>query len=68
MHGMFDDMDPEDFNDSTVYESDPALKRKMGRPQLTAGRIVSSQHSKKVFFGHPDPLLVIEDICARKSL
>ena len=61
-------MDPDDFKDNTVYESNRQLRRKIGRPQLTAARIVASTHSKKVFFGQPDPLLVIEDACARLSI
>ena len=68
MRGIVEDMDPEDFGDNTVYESNKLLKRKIGRAQLTAGRIVSAQHGKKVFFGQPDPLLLMEDICARTSL
>lgn len=68
MHGVVDGKDPDDFNDHTVYEHDPLLRRKIGLPQLTAGRIVSAQHNKKVFFGGVDPLLLIEDVCARLSL
>ena len=68
MHGLVEDIDPEDFHDLTVYESNEALKRKIGLPQLTAARMVCAQHGKKVFFGKPDPLLVIEDLCDRLTL
>ena len=68
MKGLVDDLEPEDFRDNTIYESNYQLKRKIGRPQLTAARIVCSAHSKKVFFGQPDPLLIIEDACARLTL
>lgn len=68
MHGTGDDRDPDEYNDYTVYESNRSLRRKIGRPQLTAARIVCSTHQKKVFFGSPDPLLVIEDAAARLTL
>lgn len=32
MKGIVEDMDPEDFNDYTVYQNDPGLKRKIGLP------------------------------------
>jgi hypothetical protein len=32
MHGLVEDMDPEDFHDLTVYENDSVLKRKIGLP------------------------------------
>lgn len=35
---------------------------------MTAARIVSSKQNKKVFFGKPNSLIVIEDICARLTL
>ena len=68
MKGVEEDMEPEEFNDYTVYQDDPFLKRKIGLPQMTAARIVSSHQNKKVFFGKPNSLLVIEDICARLTL
>ena len=68
MKGVVDDMNPEDFHDSTVYQIDAALKRKIGLPQMTAARISCSSHGKKAFFGAPSPLLVIEDTCARLTL
>ena len=51
MYGLMDGADPEGFDDYTVYESDETLKRKIGLPQLTAARLICSQHRKKVFFG-----------------
>ena len=62
------DIDPESYNDYTIYESNRKLKRKIAKPQLTASRIVCAQHSKKVFFGQPEPLLLMEDICSRTTL
>ena len=32
MHGANKDMDPEDYNDHTVYMADLNLKRKIGLP------------------------------------
>ena len=58
----------EEFDDFTVYEVDTLLKRKIGLPQLTAARIMCSIQNKKVFFGAPDSIIAIEDLCARLSL
>lgn len=68
MKDAAENFDPENFNDFTVYESNASMKRKIGKPQLTTARIVCAQHGKKVFFGQPDPLILIEDICARNSI
>jgi hypothetical protein len=51
MKGIYTHLDEDDFKDCTIYESDYNLKRKIGKAQLTAGRMVCSHHSKKVFFG-----------------
>jgi len=59
---------PDEADDYTLYESDDALKRKIGLPQLTAARIVCSMHNKKVFFGMPNPFLIIEELCGRLTL
>ncbi len=68
MYGIGENIDPEDYNDHTVYMADINLKRKIGLPQLTAGRIVCSHHQKRVYFGCPDQLLIFEDTCARLTL
>ena len=44
MYGIGENIDPEDYNDHKIYMADLNLRRKIGLPQLTAGRIVSSQH------------------------
>ena len=68
MKGMYTHLNEDDFRDCTIYESDYLLKRKIGLPQLTAARMVCSHHAKKVFFGKPDSLLLIEEMCSRLSL
>lgn len=62
------DIDPENYNDSTVYQSDHMLKRKIGLPQLTAARMICGQHDRKLFFGAPEPLLYMEHLCATVPL
>ena len=68
MHGIYDGVDPEDFNDYTIYRADTQIKRKIGLPQLTAARMVSAQHGKKLFFGKPDPLVLLTQICETMTL
>ena len=67
MH-QIEGVNPEDYQDWTVYYHDQAHKAKVGLPQLTAARLACSQHNCQVFFGKPDPLLLMEDICARMTV
>lgn len=62
------DCDPEDYQDYTVYQHDRARKAKVGLPQLTAARLACDMHNCQIFFGKPDPLLIMEEICARLPL
>jgi hypothetical protein len=68
MKDEVDGLDPADYKDHTIYESNEFLRRKIAKPQLTAARIMCATHGKKVFFGQPSTLTLIEDICARSSL
>lgn len=43
-------------------------KRKMARPQLSVSKYAVTQMHKKLFFGSPDPLLLIEDLCETFTL
>lgn len=58
----------EDAEDYTVYEADKSLRRKIVRPELTIAKYACSTPNKKLFFGHPNPLLLIEDLVYRLSL
>jgi hypothetical protein len=53
-----------DEESDSLYESDDQLKRKIWRTQLSAARYQISAYGKKLFFGQPDPLLVIEHLSA----
>jgi hypothetical protein len=63
----FYEMD-EDANDYTVYEADNLYKRKVVKPEISVAKFACSQHNKKLFFGRPNPLLLIEDLAYRLSL
>lgn len=67
MRGI-DGIDPSQYADWTVYQHDRVHKAKVGLPQLTAARQVCSHHNCQVFFGKPDPLLLMEEICARLTV
>ena len=58
----------EDQNDYTVYEADSVTKRKMAKPEMSIAKYACSGHNKKLFFGKPNPLLMIEDLAYRLSL
>ena len=63
----FYEMD-EDMNDYTVYEADSQTKRKNAKPEISVAKFACSEHNKKLFFGKPNPLLVLEDLAYRLSL
>lgn len=58
----------EEAKDYTVYEADPQYKRKIAKPEISAAKYACSTHNKKLFFGKPNVLLLMEDIAARLSL
>ena len=58
----------EDQNDYTVYEADSQTKRKIAKPEMSIAKYACSGHNKKLFFGKPNPLLMIEDLAYRLSL
>ncbi len=58
----------EDANDYTVYEADKLYKRKIVKPEISVAKYACSAHNKKLFYGSPNPLLVIEDLAYRFSL
>jgi hypothetical protein len=63
----FSEMD-EEANDYTIFETDRMLKRKMARPELSIAKYACSTHNKKLFFGKPNPLILIEDLAYRLTL
>ena len=58
----------EESNDYTVYEADRQYKRKIIKPELSAAKFICSAHNKKLFFGSPNPLLMLEDLAYRLTL
>lgn len=59
----------EDAIDYTVYEADRQLKRKIVKPEISVAKFVcSSGQNKKLFFGAPSPLLMIEDLVCKLTL
>ena len=51
-----------------MYALDRKLKRKMWLAQLTAARLQCSMYEKKLFFGKPCPLVMIEHLAASLEL
>jgi hypothetical protein len=43
-------------------------KRKIVKPEISVAKFAVSGHNKKLFFGKPNPLLMIEDLAYRLSL
>lgn len=58
----------EESNDYTVYEADRSLKRKIVKPEMSVAKYACSSHNKKLFFGAPNPLLMLEDLAYRLTL
>jgi hypothetical protein len=58
----------EDANDYTVFETERTLKRKIVKPEISIAKYACSTANKKLFFGSPNPLLLIEDLAYRLSL
>ena len=56
------------MNDYTVYEADSQTKRKNVKPEMSVAKYACSEHNKKLFFGKPNPLLILEDLAYRLSL
>ena len=54
--------------DYTVFEIDHSYKRKLARPHISVARYVTTEFNKKLFFGSPNPLLLIEDLVYSLSL
>jgi hypothetical protein len=40
----------------------------MAKPEISLAKYACSEHNKKLFFGAPNPLLMIEDLASRLSL
>lgn len=57
-----------DRETDNLYEADPVTKRMLWRSQLTAARFQTSEQGKKVFFGQPPQLLVIEHLAFHMEL
>eukprot|EP00347_Sterkiella_histriomuscorum_P017245 403350129 len=55
-------------NDYTVFEADSVLKRKCARPHLSVGKYACTEPNIKLFFGRPNPLLVLEDLAYNMDL
>lgn len=58
----------EESEDYTVYETDRLHKRKIVKPELSIAKYACSTSNKKLFFGSPNSLLLIEDLAYRLSL
>ncbi len=58
----------EEAEDYTVYEANSQLKRKIAKPEMSVAKYACSTPNKKLFFGKPNPLLMIEDLAHRLSL
>ena len=58
----------EESNDYTVYEADSTYKRKIVHPEISVAKYACSEHNKKLFFGKPSHLLMLEEIAYRLSV
>lgn len=58
----------EEANDYTVYETDKSLKRKIAKPEISTAKFACSTPNKKLFFGMPNPLILIEDLAYNLTL
>lgn len=56
------------FDESTIYQTDSKLKRKIARPELSLAKSFNEKVNKKLFFGAPNPLFTTEDIVLNNSL
>ena len=54
--------------DYTVFEVNKLLRRKMARPHLSVAKYATTEARKKLFFGKPNPMLVIEDLAYHMEL
>lgn len=58
----------EEAEDYTIYEADKTLKRKIVKPEISIAKYACSTANKKLFFGSPNQLLLLEDLVYNLSL
>ncbi|CAI2368988.1 unnamed protein product [Moneuplotes crassus] len=61
---FFDDV----YEESSVFLADHKLKRKISQTELSLAKIFLEHKKRQFFFGAPNKLFVLEDICLNYSL
>ena len=56
------------IDDSTIFQADTKLKRKIVKPELSLAKTMKDSNNKKIFFGAPNPLFTTEDLALSYSL